>query len=139
MGRRKKSKECSKPIAEWTYNTRFSLKIAPSRILNSGSGVFAQESIPANTSLGEYTGEKRHISEPTDGVYSLSLDDEYYIDAFEYPRCVLAMINDSRFTEFNYNCEFKIYVERAEVWTIGPIQQGEELYIDYGDEYWTHR
>lgn len=127
------------PKVEYVYNSAYSLEVKPSRITNGGLGVFTMEEIPANVALGEYCGEKRHKSEPTDGSYSLSLESDYYIDAFEYPRCVLAMINDSRFSEYGYNCAFEVGTERAEVWSTKAIACGEELYLDYGDDYWKHR
>ena len=102
MGRRRRRRRApSDPCTvEYVYNSPFALRIGPSRIVNGGLGVFAQEPIPQNASLGEYLGEKRHISQPTDGGYSLALESDHYVDAFEYPRCVLAMINDSRFSEY---------------------------------------
>ena len=49
------------------------------------------------------------------------------------------MINDSRFSEFVYNCDFIIYEDHVEIWTINDINKGDELYCDYGDKYWEYR
>ena len=62
-----------------------------------------------------------------------------FIDAYDYPRCIFAMINDSRFSNFKYNCDFKIFEDHVEVWTITDINEGDELYCNYGDKYWQYR
>jgi hypothetical protein len=54
----------------------------------------------------------------------------------------MAMINDTYKTNYNYNCEFIInesnsdYNKKVEIWSISDININEELFIDYGDNYW---
>ena len=61
------------------------------------------------------------------------------IDAQNYPRTIFAMINDSKFSDFENNCEFIIKKDCVEIWTTKFINEGKELYIDYGTDYWINR
>lgn len=83
--------------------------------------------------------QKKHIDSPVLSCYCLTLESDYYIDAYDYPRGILAMINDCRFSDNIYNCQFKVEPEKAEVWSISNITSGSELYLDYGDEYRKYR
>jgi len=142
--KRKKTKNLSKdtyepPVAEYVYNTNYNLKVDISLIKHGGLGLFTMENIPKNTFIGEYIGEVKHTDEPTLSTYCLSLKSDYFIDAYDYPRCVFGMINDCRFSDYTYNCIFKIYADKAEVWSICDIDAGSEMYLNYGDEFWTYR
>lgn len=144
MGRHRKRKkkhiyEYIPPKIEYNFNTEYNLIIEDSKIKYAGLGVFSNEKLKKNTYLGNYEGEKRHNDIFTNGIYAFSLKSDYYIDAIEYPRTVFAMINDSRFSNFDYNCEFKGFSDRVEIWTIKDISEGDELYCDYGDDYWINR
>jgi hypothetical protein len=144
MGRRRKRKNKIEyvyipPKVEYVYNSDYNLKVDTSLIKNGGLGLFALEDIPKGVLLGEYIGEKKHTSQPTLSCYCLSLDSDYYIDAYEYPRCVFGMINDCRFSDYDYNCKFEVYQDKAEVWSISDITANSELYLNYGDEYWRYR
>ena len=121
MGRRKHRRKHNEyvyipPKIEYIYNSNYNMKIDNSLIKNGGLGVFTLDNIPNNTLLGEYIGEKEHIDENNSQTcYSLSLESDYYIDAFEYPRTVFAMINDCRFSDYKYNCTFEVYPDKAEI------------------------
>ena len=144
MGKRRKRKNkveyvYTPPKIEYIYNTNYKLQVNNSLIKNGGLGVFTLEDIPNNQLIGEYIGEKKHIDSPVLSCYCLTLESDYYIDAYDYPRGILAMINDCRFSDNIYNCQFKVEPDKAEVWSISNITSGSELYLDYGDEYWKHR
>tara|TARA_Y100000991_G_scaffold205087_1_gene181107 strand:+ start:540 stop:977 length:438 start_codon:yes stop_codon:yes gene_type:complete len=145
MGRKKKyTKKKNEyiyipPKVEYVYNSNYKLKVDNSLIKHGGLGVFTEENIPKDTLIGEYIGEKKHIDEPVLSCYCLTLKSDYYIDAYDYPRGILAMINDCRFSDYKYNCSFKVYKDKAEVWSISDIEKNRELYLDYGNEYWKHR
>jgi hypothetical protein len=49
------------------------------------------------------------------------------------------MINDSRFSDYTYNCEFLCTTDNIEVWSTKFIPVNTELFINYGDEYWLNR
>ena len=140
--KRKKDKysyEYIPPKVEYIYNTEFDLCIKESKIKNSGMGLFSNMNISKNTYLGNYIGEFKKHGSFTCGIYAICLESNNLIDAYNYPRCIFAMINDSRFSDFAYNCDFLVYKDHVEVWTINDINKGDELYCDYGDKYWEHR
>lgn len=143
MGRKKRRSKINYiyqgPKIEYIYNTDFKLEIKKSNIKDAGLGVFSKEFIQKNTLLGEYIGEKKHQNDFSYGLYCLQLKSEYSIDAFNYPRTIFAMINDSRFSDFTYNCKFITYENKAEVWAIRDININDELYLNYGDGYWKYR
>jgi SET domain-containing protein len=107
---------------EYYHNSSFNLNILKSLIENAGYGVFTQDKIPNNTFIDRY----------------FAINDNIGIDAFLYPRCYMAMINDAKGSIFSNNCDFKIDEKELiiEVWSIRDIKDGEELLINYGSEYW---
>ena len=140
--KRKKGKipyEYVPPKVEYIHNTEFDLCIKESKIKNSGMGLFSNINIPKNTHLGNYIGELKENGSFTCGIYAICLESSNFIDAYDYPRCIFAMINDSRFSNFKYNCDFRIFEDHVEVWTNTDINEGDELYCDYGDKYWQYR
>lgn len=142
MSKKRKSKQVYKyipPKIEYIYNSKFKLEIKSSSIKNAGLGVFANQFIPRNTLLGEYTGTLKTSDQFSCGLYALELKSGILIDAFEYPRSVFAMINDSRFSDYDYNCKFLVMENKAEIWTVNDINIDDELFINYGDDYWKYR
>lgn len=137
MGRKSKiNYKYTEPKEEYYHNSNFNLEIRLSSILGAGKGVFTNDFIPSNTFIDNYTGiVMRYLS---CGSYFVLLRDGYGIDAQEYPRCYMAMINDTKNSKFEYNC--KIIIDNnndlVEVWSIKNIDAGEELFFDYGDAYW---
>jgi len=129
-------------------NTNLILDVSTSNIPNSGNGIFAYQNIPKETLIGYYDGCLTKDNGSCVGDYSFSINKNYYIDARNFPRSYIAMINDSHGTKFNNNCEFRmeIYDEcgkklkvkdrKISLWSIKDIKCGEELYADYGEDYW---
>lgn len=121
-------------------NSQYKLKIDVSTIKNAGDGVFALEPIEKNKLIGYYEGDVMfHIH---CGSYYISINDDCGINAISYPRCYMAMINDTYKTDYKYNCEFIInesssdYNKKVEIWSISDININEELFISYGSHYW---
>lgn len=125
-------------------NTNFILDVRPSQIKNAGNGLFAFEYIPKETFIGFYDGDilsgDNNITD-----YSFQISKKYFIDAKDFPRCYIAMINDAIYSKFINNCEFRITnkkkVENNKIclYTIKDIKKGEELFASYGEDYWTTR
>lgn len=129
------------PLEEYYNNSPYRLVIKPSQIPGAGKGVFADEPIQKNICIGEYLGERMFVIEC--GAYLVQFQYQRGgIDASCYPRCYMAMINDSFRSQFKNNCrlvETTIDNEpRIEIWSIQNIEPGEELFMSYGDEYWTN-
>jgi len=129
------------PKVEYIYNTEFDLCIKESNIKNGGFGLFSNQNIKKDTYIGDYIGEIKLNGSFTCGIYAMCLESNYFIDAYNYPRCIFAMINDSRFSNYNYNynCIFKTFEDHVEVWTIKDINKDNEIYCNYGDKYWEYR
>jgi hypothetical protein len=139
MVKKKNNKRYSYPIEnpEYYHNSIFNLNIIKSLIDNAGNGVFTQDYIPNNTFIDCYEGDIKYFVKT--GEYYFGINDNIGIDAFAYPRCYMAMINDSRGSIFNNNCDFKVDEKEliVEIWSIRDIKDGEELFINYGQEYWV--
>ena len=139
MPRRKRAiKSVLTPQEQTHYHTSsFLLTIAPSIIKNAGQGVFTNDFIPANTIIDEYYGDVHEITYSS-SRYFLEITSTCGIDAFNFPRCYMAMINDTYGTEYKTNCTFVIdqSARRAFIQSTVDIMPESELYISYGDEYW---
>ena len=84
-------------------NTKFILDIKPSNIKNGGNGLFSLQNIPNETMIGYYKGDiLSGNNKVTD--YSFQISKKYFIDAKEFPRCYIAMINDAKNSQFVNNC-----------------------------------
>jgi hypothetical protein len=120
------------------HTSPFSLSIKPSLIPNAGEGVFTNDFIPSNTIIDEYYGDVHYISFSS-SRYFLEITPTCGIDAFNYPRCYMAMINDVHGTDHKTNCTFIIDQEneRAFIKSTKDISSNSEIYVSYGDNYWT--
>ena len=125
-------------------NTKFILDIKPSNIKNGGNGLFSLQNIPNETMIGYYVGDiLSGNNKVTD--YSFQISKKYFIDAKEFPRCFIAMINDAKNSQFVNNCEFRIIEKKLKknnkicLYSIKDIKRSDELFASYGDEYWTTR
>ncbi len=123
-------------------NTKFLLEIKESQVPNAGLGLFTKQKIRKNQLIGTYGGTLIKVKkEEYDPDYSIEINSRYVIDGSKYPRPFTSIINDAINSSFTNNCEFIIDVEKkqAELRATRTIKEGEELFIDYGEEYWTTR
>jgi SET domain-containing protein len=132
-------------------NTGFILDTRPSNIPCAGLGLYALQTIPKDTLIGFYEGELRcgKAAKVTD--YSFELSRTYFLDACDYPRCYIAMVNDAHGTGFDNNCEFRMVTHdekgrrlpakdrRIALFTLRKIRRNEELFAAYGNDYWETR
>ena len=152
-----------KDVEKFYHTSKFDIYLATSNIPNGGLGVFTKEYIPANTYIDEYKGEV--YIEPIRGSYVLQVSPTCHIDAWNFPRCYMGMLNDCSFiakqqirkkkrridvTPDSYynskneklfvNCEFITdeVNKMAYVNSIVEIFPGSELFVAYGDEYWKN-
>ena len=113
---------------------RFEIKHVSSLV---GDGLFALTDIKKGDFILEYTGERLATKDADDhpGKYLFEIDRKITIDG-------AALSNDARWV--NHSCDPKIEAEiekgkdgekHINYYCIRPIKKGEELTIDYGDEY----
>ncbi len=115
----------------------YELEVRKSRI--HGNGVFALSTIPSETRLLEYTGEKitkaeshrrgtAHLETAGEGgrVYIFELNKRYDIDG-NVPDNYTRFVNHS----CEPNCEARVVRGKIYYYTLREIAPGEELFIDY--------
>jgi hypothetical protein len=146
------------------HESNFDIYLKTSQIPDSGLGVYTNEFIQKGKIIDEYVGN--NIIVPNNNTdYAFTVNERICIDALNYPRCYMAMINDaSHITKkcdknnkkknddlvpkFYYdktgkiltnNCDFVISNNRVFVCAKRDIEPEEELFIYYGDEYWRGR
>ena len=149
-------------IESYYHNSQYNLYLEKSQIPDAGLGVFTKDFIPAGTCIDEYYGDIYTFN--PGGFYVLEVMPNYYIDAYNYPRCYMAMINDCGFVakkiirkkkrkinitpdayydknnnKLMTNC---VFVKKQEeyktyVFSLIDIIPNSELFISYGSNYWN--
>jgi SET domain-containing protein len=118
------------------------VKIAKSTIPNAGLGAFATKHLKIGQILGDYTGEE--VTEDADGDYVLMIQGynskgksvNRFIDAQDPSSGWPRYLNSIRKGDgLKKNCKFFINGDRVSVKTLRDIEPGEELLVDYGQEY----
>lgn len=147
---------------EYYHNSAFDLYLDASNIPRAGLGVFTKEYIPPNTRIDEYVGDICSSYNP--GLYVLEIARGRRIDAQDFPRCYMGMLNDcSHVTtriihkkkkkidvtpdayydknnmKLDVNCEFVMDLinTKAFIHSVTGINPGSELFVSYGDDYWN--
>jgi len=138
-------------INKYFHKSSFDLYIDSSKINNGGLGVFTKSFIPKNSLIDEYYGELKYGI--YGGEYYYGITDLIGINALDYPRCYMAMLNDAsykpttkrslkKFIPHNYinNCYFLVNEEtnKVYVYSLIDINPYDELFISYGDYYWNN-
>jgi hypothetical protein len=141
------------------HNSIYNLYLETSQIPNSGSGVFTKDFIPNNTFIDEYVGDIYTYN--PGGFYVVEINTNYFIDAKNYPRCFMSMINDCEYITKQYkkkknkkidvtpkvyydkynnklitNCQFVYNDKKCLIYSTTDILSDSELFISYGADYW---
>jgi hypothetical protein len=126
------------PTPSYFHRSTFNLEIKDSNIANAGFGVFTKDFIPKDALIDGYFGDFMTFS---NSKYYFCIKDGVGINAINYPRCYMAMINDAHQTTFTNNCRFEVdtNTNTVTVWSKVDIQPGEELLISYGKDYWDYK
>ena len=119
-----------------------------SNIPNAGNGLFATTFIKAGQNLGKYCGKilKRHSDQAKLITYAKSLRKKYLMtyreqvgksgwvlaDASDYD-VMVKFINSPQYTGKTANVRWTCFGNSE---TIRDIEKGEELLVDYGNEYY---
>lgn len=137
-GKTKTSIKSTTSQPSYYHKSVFDLYIANSTIANAGLGVFTRELIHKNTVIDEYYGDVYEISHSPSRYY-FEIEQGVGIDAFNLPRCYMAMINDAYGSNYTVNCEFVIdkSARRVFIKASTEIHPEQELFISYGDQYWS--
>lgn len=133
-------------VKEPVYLETPSLFVQPSTIPNAGQGLFTSRFIPANTCIMTYKGEyidKQELERRYGdclAVYTIKVHENLYIDACDplksnSARFINTIIDDNDGAlQFNVTFELQ-HNGQIGVRTLKDILQGQELFVDYGDEY----
>lgn len=155
MNKNKKKKKKKIIDLDFFHNSSFDLFIKESNLVNAGYGVFTHDFIPNGSFIDYYVGDIYESSFGGGGTYFFHINDQYGIDAFNQPRCYMAMINDANFNltvrnkkkrknripiinSYSNNCEFRVNEDEllVMVYSKEDIEIGSELFISYGSDYW---
>lgn len=117
------------------------LIVQPVALPLTGLGLFAQDRIEKGVFLGEYTGVLREEYTRDHDPYGVSYQSvcetaSVYLSAKEYGNIMRCINHSSR----EFNCKFAHVLYRGLLhmacMTTRPILPNEQLYMNYGKEYW---
>jgi SET domain-containing protein len=114
------------------------LIVKKSRIPGAGRGLFARKLIPSGSRIGYYNGVIVSRAESSMSGF----DRTYLIEDLEgnlhdgrQMGNKMRWINDPR-SRFLINCEFRMVdTKKIAVYAVRDIKEGEEILIDYGENY----
>lgn len=130
------------------YNTQLKdlIEVKTSKLKGAGFGAFARVDLPKGKRLGEYTGKllsQLEYDKLTDTAYVFEVTKRFrgkyylfYIDAKRGDDLRFVNGAHSKKQKKRINIESYQYGERIFYRTTKAIKAGEELLIDYGDNYW---
>jgi len=112
--------------------------VRKSQIPNAGYGLFAVRRFAKDTIIGHYTGKLYPLSEvdKLDRTYILCNTHKECVDASDPRSTPFRYMNDPRNTRFRANVKFT-NGRKFPVKTMRLIRPGDELFVEYGDEYWS--
>ena len=118
------------------------LEIKASNIKEAGQGLFTNVDIEVGDWIAEFTGElisdeEANKLQGSRGHYLVSTD-RGILDVFNSTSPAIKA-NDARGTSFKNNSEI-VEQTNGEVWLVATkrIRAGEEVFCDYGSEYWEN-
>jgi hypothetical protein len=146
------------------YESIYDIYLKTSQIPDSGLGVYTRDFIPKGKNIDEYVGDNITVLNNCSD-YTFTINEKFHIDAANYPRCYMAMLNDASHISKKYeknskkknsdtipnfyydntgkilinNCYFIVSNNRVFVCASRNIDPEEELFVYYGDEYWRGR
>ena len=119
------------------------LVVKASTLSGAGKGLFTNTFIPKGTRIIEYKGTVTTWdvvkSDPTN-AYIYFVKPNHVIDARDHPKSLARYINDAkglvRAKERTNNAKFITDGLRVFVEAIRDIEAGEEIFVEYGQQYW---
>ena len=116
------------------------LVVRPSRIPGANLGLFSTQFVPSGTYLCEYKGTRLtglQLLRTRDWTYIANYRFDFFIDAREH-RHVKGRYLNHNFDPSTWNVGWEYRDGRILQVAIRDIQPDEELYTDYGAEYWEN-
>lgn len=155
-GNRCSRRTCKYGIDCWQH-TKFNkgLEVKRSEIPGAGAGLFATRDFEDGDLIGHYTGEvkTRAQSERDDTGFAVARDDGMHVDANNTQTEPTRFANDCEGGDFpcDNNAEFldegdwvpdgaggeRWQTNRLDVRATADIEAGDEIYLNYGQEYWA--
>ncbi len=119
------------------------LEVKESTLPGSGQGLFTKIFIAKGTRIIEYTGRIttwKEVKNDWSNVYLYTVNSRHVIDARYRKKSLARYANDarglSRIKGVTNNAEFLNEGLHAFVIAKKDIQPGDEIFVDYGKEYW---
>ncbi len=120
------------------------LSVKKSQLPNAGKGLYTRIFIPKGSYIVEYKGtiSKWKEVEDTewDNGYIYYVTRNYVINARPHPEYLARYANDAagleRVKGLRNNCVYKKRANRIYIYSEKNIQPGEEIFVDYGADYW---
>lgn len=130
----------------FTPKQRAQLTVKKSTIPKAGMGLFATVDIPKGTKIGYYAGvylNEKQYNRLKNQNYVWYIKKDLYVDAYPCKKALLRYSNSfmSRKQRIKMKKKYNIepYTYGGKLWyrTIRNVKAGDELFIDYGPEYWA--
>jgi hypothetical protein len=136
------------PPGVYARDVEYGVEVRDSTIPFAGKGLFAIKTFKVGDNICPYTGEVLtkedldRIYGPRLAVYALSVTKDYFIDAVDPNKSSLARYaNDYRGSDDvnspNARLTGNANSKTARIEAAKTIHPGEEIFLNYGDEYWT--
>ena len=121
------------------------LRVKTSTLPGTGKGLFTTKFISKGTRIVEYWGKittwKEVEHEEGSNGYIFFVTKKHVIDAHYYKKSIARYANDARGLKkikgIRNNAEYEIENMRVFIDAKHDIQAGEEIFVDYGREYWN--
>jgi SET domain-containing protein len=122
------------------------LLVKKSQIPDAGLGLFTSRAIREGNRIIEYRGEiitwkdyKKRVEDDKDG-YLFFVNNKRCIDAYATPQYKARYANDaeglSRVPGLRNNAIYQIFGDKCYIVADRDIRAGEEIFVEYTDEYW---
>lgn len=120
------------------------LRVKTSQLPNAGKGLFTTKAIPKGTRIVEYKGRRSAWKDVRDedgkNGYIFYINRNHVIDALPTKKALARYANDARgLTRIKgivNNADYVVDGLKAYIESKKDIAAGEEIFVDYGKDYW---